>query len=277
MAKCHLSVDQLKKELGRRGAATTGRKTDLIERLEAYERNQDFRGPIIVLPPEDNRDWPDRGFNQLLKEHKTYLPKITKEQVEGYFIYRIGGDVQLQNSQRKLSGDPIQSHCECPSGKGPHGTCKHTAAILLMIQDFTETGNQWIQKTCTETLQSFHCPKSLYEGKPIKAEDLPSKRKLNKDELLEDPRPAKYRRNEGYNDFVRSALINYCAHTSQDIALRYNYGSANIQIASMDHDYLELPLTERIIDHGNLVSSEEAKKIEKETRNQSNSKLWFKH
>nr|XP_022312060.1 uncharacterized protein LOC111117285 [Crassostrea virginica] len=45
----------------------------------------------------------------------------------------------------------------------------------------------------------------------------------------------------------------------------------------MDHDYLELPLTERIIDHGNLVSSEEAKKIEKETRNQSNSKSWFKH
>lgn len=62
-----------------------------LYRLEAYERNQDFRGPIIVLPPEDNRDWPDRGFNQLIKEHKTYLPKITKEQVEGYFIYRIGG------------------------------------------------------------------------------------------------------------------------------------------------------------------------------------------
>ena len=67
----------------------------------------------------------------------------------------------------KLSGDPIQSHCECPSGKGPHGTCKHIAAILLMIQDFTETGNLWIQKTCTETLQSIHCPKSLYEGTHI--------------------------------------------------------------------------------------------------------------
>lgn len=35
-----------------------------------------------------------------------------------------------------------------------------------------------------------------------------------------------------YNDFVRSALINYCAHTSQDIALRYNYGSANIQVGA---------------------------------------------
>ena len=82
----------------------------------------------------------------------------------------------------------------------------------------------------------------------------------------------------------------------------------------MDHDYLELPLTKRIIDHGNLastyvilnhnaqifqaiclfvmfhhtcertlmtmivfyVSSEETKKIGKETRNQSNSKAWSK-
>ena len=33
-----LKMEQLKEELGRRGLKKTGRKTDLVERLEAYDR-----------------------------------------------------------------------------------------------------------------------------------------------------------------------------------------------------------------------------------------------
>ena len=36
----------------------------------------------------------------------------------------------------KNTGEVFNSHCECPRGKGPHGTCKHIAAVLQMISNF---------------------------------------------------------------------------------------------------------------------------------------------
>ncbi len=65
----------------------------------------------------------------------------------------------------KSTGDTLNSDCECPAGKGPHGTCKHLAAVLLMLQHFTETGSVVIDKSCTENLQLFHKPKATYHGK----------------------------------------------------------------------------------------------------------------
>ncbi len=37
-----LTVPALKKELAQRGAKTSGRKAELVERLEAYDRNDNF-------------------------------------------------------------------------------------------------------------------------------------------------------------------------------------------------------------------------------------------
>lgn len=64
----------------------------------------------------------------------------------------------------KSSGDPMNSHCECPSGKGPHGTCKHVAAVMLMLQEFVNTGDIEVEKSCTDSLQMFHKPRCLYSG-----------------------------------------------------------------------------------------------------------------
>jgi uncharacterized Zn finger protein len=59
----------------------------------------------------------------------------------------------------------MNSHCECPAGKGPHGTCKHIAAVLLMLIDFVTTGEIEVEKSCTDNLQTFHKPKNYYSGK----------------------------------------------------------------------------------------------------------------
>ena len=64
----------------------------------------------------------------------------------------------------KESGDPVNTECECPSGKGPHGTCKHLAAVLLVLEEFVNTGTLAIQKTCTENLQTFNRPKTSFKG-----------------------------------------------------------------------------------------------------------------
>ncbi|XP_063415866.1 uncharacterized protein LOC134697517 [Mytilus trossulus] len=83
------SVPALKKELSLRGAVTRGRKTDLIERLNAYDRNKNFQEEPVILPEPLDVGWPVSGFRQLLAEHKMVLPKITKEQIDAYFVYRL--------------------------------------------------------------------------------------------------------------------------------------------------------------------------------------------
>ncbi|XP_046577422.1 uncharacterized protein LOC124285270 [Haliotis rubra] len=82
-----LTVQKLKQELIRRQAATTGRKTDLVERLKAYDRNDDFRGTVIHLPEPLDARWPSSGFRQLLPKHQSILPPISKELTEGYFFF----------------------------------------------------------------------------------------------------------------------------------------------------------------------------------------------
>ena len=48
--------------------------------------------------------------------------------------------------------------------------------------------------------------------------------------MLDDPRPAKYRKMEGYQDRVRNILINYTAKTSEDLAFKYLHKKANVQV-----------------------------------------------
>ena len=49
-------------------------------------------------------------------------------------------------------------------------------------------------------------------------------------DILDDPRPEKYRKMEGYTDFVRNAMVNYCANTSEDLAFRYIFPRADLQV-----------------------------------------------
>ena len=72
---------------------------------------------------------------------------------------------------------------------------------------------------------------------------------------LADPRPAHLRNMPGYNDYVRSLVLNYCAAYQEDLTMRYLYPGADIQTAVEDHAYLVLPFTEYWVDRANAVSS----------------------
>lgn len=58
----------------------------------------------------------------------------------------------------------MNTQCECPAGKGPHGTCKPVAVVFLMLIHFIKTGNVQVVKCCNENLQTFHKPKAFYNG-----------------------------------------------------------------------------------------------------------------
>jgi hypothetical protein len=69
----------LKKELVSRGAKLTGRKAELIDRLEAYDRNDDFRGaPVIQLPESlPMPAFPEiSSFRTLTNAEKDLVPKV---------------------------------------------------------------------------------------------------------------------------------------------------------------------------------------------------------
>ena len=107
-------------------------------------------------------------------------------------------------------------HCECLSWKGPHGTCKHVAAVLIVLEKNVNGGAWLVSKSCTENFQAFHKPKQPYMGSPVKAKHLPGERKYS----LRDLRRLKYRKLSACENNVRY-LISYCLHTSKDVTLRY--------------------------------------------------------
>lgn len=71
----------------------------LYDRLEAYKRNQNFQPPILNSLPEPLAvGWPSTGFHQLQRDHKIILPKLTTEQMESYFLYRMAGNTNVYYS-----------------------------------------------------------------------------------------------------------------------------------------------------------------------------------
>ena len=134
------------------------------------------------------------------------------------------------------SGEVRNSHCECAGGIGPHGTCKHIVALLLVVIDFRNTGQINISKSCTETLQSFHKPRQSHSGSPVKAECLGFKLTENEDD---DPRPPCLRKQKQYTSEVMMKVVNFTYATGIDVSLRYMGFKADLDVAAKDHDYLD--------------------------------------
>ena len=53
----------------------------------------------------------------------------------------------------------LQAECGCPAGRGPSGSCKHTAALCYALADFCRLGTLPEFLTCTDTLQEWNQPR----------------------------------------------------------------------------------------------------------------------
>ena len=86
------TVKDYQRALAVRGAKVSGRKKELVERLEAYERNDNFGAtPIIVAGHGDPLPhFPDVSkFRSLTEADQEVLPKImARSHVEQYILYR---------------------------------------------------------------------------------------------------------------------------------------------------------------------------------------------
>ncbi|CAK1578243.1 unnamed protein product [Parnassius mnemosyne] len=81
---CTWKLKELKDELKKRGAKITGKKSDLVERLESYDRNFNFGNQSPVASQSQAIDVPAVELYQDVNSC-TILPKITKKHIQSYF------------------------------------------------------------------------------------------------------------------------------------------------------------------------------------------------
>ncbi len=165
----------------------------------------------------------------------------------------VSGCVQAQMKKKvvyvvrlivRSNGEISHSTCDCPSGIGPRSTCKHVCAAAFALADIKAGNKVVIQQSCTDTLQAFHRPVKAHIGSPVKAANLFKNNGESDDDDDDDPRPKKFRNRASYSTDVQNATVAFSFYSGMDVAFRYSFGQADLQTASIDHDYLRKPMTQ---------------------------------
>ena len=92
-----------------------------------------------------------------------------------------------------------------------------------------------LEQPCTSQLQTFHRPRNVDPGSPVKASNLNFGQRAHT-RLVYDPRPQHKRNLPHYNTHVRSLVLN-CSFTPR-IPISHMYAPANPYAIDVDHDYL---------------------------------------
>ena len=105
-------------------------------------------------------------------------------------VYSIS--MALSSSSQEI----MQAECECPAGRGPHGSCKLIAALCYALVDFSRFNTTPEYQTPTDVLQKWNQPcRQDLELIPVhelglrRKELVPSKRLVGSNVVF-DPRPS---------------------------------------------------------------------------------------
>ena len=94
-----------------------------------------------------------------MKSTVPYQMKLGVEVVEGS-----GGDA-------KSVTQVVYAECSCPAGKAPHASCKHLAAFLYAMEEFSRLGYTRDRVTCTDELQAWNKPHKK-KSEPMKLSEM---------------------------------------------------------------------------------------------------------
>ncbi|XP_033725553.1 uncharacterized protein LOC117315463 [Pecten maximus] len=306
-----LTLPELRSKLRERNAKTSGRKKELIERLESYDRNDNFGRtdehtnadynmtlPAITQYSDLNSDrnlapinsdkiaFCLRNFDKTMDKHakglyqEKYLCYLRLCSTVTHDFLRSSCRAEMRKSVTYLvdvslskDGHIFESQCECAAGMGPNVHCKHVCAVLYACSEFCVKKCVLTEQTCTEKLQTFHqTPK--YKGSPVKARDAI----LEGSDILSgtsfDPRPQQFRGSEGYNDYFRNICLNFSGASEMPISQLFE--PANSKGVAHDHDYLLETPEDRFLSSLNVsaIDNKERNKIEITTRGQSTNEVW---
>lgn len=124
-------------------------------------------------------------------------------------------------SVAKATADISSASCQCPAGKGPHGSCKHIAALAYALEDYSRL--KLYETSCTSVLQRWNQPRKRHLD-PVCVSEIDFsnlehgkvKRKLA--DMLYDPRPARLQQTlESDIEQLKTSLFNH--HSSNPPAL----------------------------------------------------------
>ena len=134
MDRSKWTVKDYQRALASRGAKVSGRKKELIDRLEAYERNDNFGCQVIISNEDPLPHFPDITKFRTLT-HSEELPKINKSHVKQYVLYRQASDAPtkvvkaIERGEKMLTADGIlalshfiEQTAPCTSTAGDDGT-----------------------------------------------------------------------------------------------------------------------------------------------------------
>ncbi|KAK2140510.1 hypothetical protein LSH36_1333g00025 [Paralvinella palmiformis] len=193
-----MTIPLLKQELRLRKAKLSGKKHQLIERLESYDRNDNF-GHQLVQSEQFNMNVPEQSgykdinsetqvkiymdlYGQDLKENSKAMYKakflrsirLASQKENVYICGRVSVEMYkkcIYNVDIQLDslGVVQQCQCECAAGMGPEAHCKHVGLVIHALTKLKE--GIITQEICTQVLQTFHQAKK-YTGSPVKMEHL---------------------------------------------------------------------------------------------------------
>ncbi|XP_074096814.1 uncharacterized protein LOC141526002 [Cotesia typhae] len=200
--------------------------------------------------------------------------------IQGHCLAQMKKSVQYKcDIQMSNTGFMEGTHCECAVGGGDTAHCKHVAVLLWAMEEMGRDKKITLRTVCTQKLQSFHKPAKSFFGSPIKAELLPKKNQNL--EPFSDPvvLDSSIMNKQLYCEKQRNRAINFAATNRTTMPFLRLFEPANIYCAIWDHDYTNVNPEEQLLNEFKLLSitTDDIKKIEEETREQSRSKSWFKY
>ena len=159
-----MTVFQLKVELVKRGAATRGKKEDLIKRLASFEQNNNFQSdPILVPEAIPMPSWPSSGFKSLTESGREVIPKITKEQVEMYILYRQVLDKQLnQDIAAMMRGEKMEDKIEAISVVKKDSLCFVSSIVSAEMKQVSYSNKLVVN--CHGEIQNTQCECAVGAG-----------------------------------------------------------------------------------------------------------------
>ena len=93
--------------------------------------------------------------------------------------YKLKLAVRVKDDHREIV-EVVFVSCTCPAGKGPKASCKHIAAFMYALEEFTKFGYNRDVVTCTDQLQSWNKP-SGKRSEPMRVSDMTWQRKAAPD------------------------------------------------------------------------------------------------
>ncbi|XP_062598380.1 uncharacterized protein LOC134259793 [Saccostrea cucullata] len=308
-----MTIPELRKELEKFGAKKSGRKRELVERLEAYTRNahcsrtdltaaQDY---VMVLPdPQKYEDLnSDKNFPGCNMDNiTTYLAQFNKNleskaknlyndgfikyirTTENNALWYVRSAIRAEMSKSVVytidivmenDGNIAECQCECAAGMGPLAHCKHICTALFACLSFKTHGSVKTEQTCTQRLQTFHRVRP-HRGTPMKADNLDMP---GCDEICNfadgfDPRPVEYRNNLGYKSYFQNVCLSYPGVSKTPIF--QTFPPANMRGIDVDHDYFSLQGSYAYLNEINVsqITEEEARILNLNTAKQAACNMW---